>query len=162
VDRARLTPAGIGPHPVRSTVADDLDVTVEVGAVDADAGMRGERGQRLRRRMSVLVVLARRDDRDGRPRGVEQPRRRRRVRAVVADLQQVDRPETATPDERRLDRGLGVTGKQRAEPAVAQEHDHRPVVDVAVGQRGRCIRLGGVEHLDRGRPVERKHLARAR
>jgi hypothetical protein len=144
-----------------TTVADDLDVPVEIGAVDADAGMGGERGQRLRGGMAVLVALARRDDRQGRTRGVEQPRGGRRVRAVVADLQQVDRPKSAAGDERRLDRRFGITGEKRGEPAVAQEQDHRTVVDVAFGQRRGRVGRGRVNHLERGCLVEREHVAGA-
>jgi len=74
--------------------------------------------------MPVLVALARRDDRDARSNGVEQPRRGRRGGAVVPDLEKVDRRKQAAIQQRRLDRRLGVTGEQRAEAAVAEHHHH--------------------------------------
>jgi hypothetical protein len=68
----------------------------------------------------------------------------------MPDLQQVDRTEATAADERGLDRGLGVAGEECAEPTVPQEHHHRPVVDVALGQRARCIGFVGIDDLERG------------
>jgi hypothetical protein len=136
VDRPLRTPGSVaGPHPVRSAVGDELDVAVEVGAEDSDPALGGQGGQRFRGRMAVLVVDAGRDHRDAGPRRSHEGGRRRRVGAVVADLEQIDGWDRPAGQQRGFDGRFGVAGEDRGEAAVADEHHHRPIVDVALGQR---------------------------
>jgi hypothetical protein len=67
---------------------------------------------------------------------------------VVSDLEEVDRRKQAALEQRRLDRRLGVAGEQRAEPAVAEHHHDRPVVDVALRQRRGRIGPCRVDDID--------------
>ncbi len=120
-----------------------------------------EGGERLRRGVPVLVVDPGGDDRDAGTNGLEELGGRRRVRAVVPDLEQVDRPERATRDQRRLDRCLRVAGEERPERAVADLEHHRSVVDVAIGEGRARIGVAGVHDAQRGRRVERDLCARA-
>ena len=151
-------PARIGPDLEGRPVGHDLDVAIEVGPED---GHVREGGERLRRGMPVLVVDSGGDDRDTRTEGVEKLGDRRRMRPVVPDLEQVDRPERPTRDQRRLDRCLGVAAEERAEGAVADLEHHRSVVDVAVGEGSARIGVGGVEDAQDGRRVEGDVGARA-
>ncbi len=75
--RVAGSPAAIGPNPVGVTIGHELDVAVQVRAIHANAGSGGERSQRLGRGVTVLVALARRDDRNARPGRVKQGGRRR-------------------------------------------------------------------------------------
>jgi hypothetical protein len=84
--------------------------------------------------VAVLVVDAGTDERDRRVGGRQELGGRRGVRAVVADLEHVDRADLAARDERRLDRHLRIPSEQCAEPTVPKLDHHRAVVDVAVGQ----------------------------
>ena len=127
--------------------------------MDADPGMRRQGGERLRRRVAVLVVVAGGDDGERRPDRLEQAQSGGGVRAVMSDLEHVDRPQNAATDERCLHRRLGVAGQQRRESGMAQYEHDRAVVDVALRQRGRCIGLRGEQDLERGRRIQRQHLA---
>jgi hypothetical protein len=71
-----------------------------------------------------------------------------RLRAVVADLQQVDVGQQRTCGEQRLDGSLGVAGQQRAESATAQQHDERSVVDVVLEEWRGSVRDARVKDLD--------------
>ena len=132
MDRPRVVPARTGTDPVGPPIADDLDVSREIGAVDGDRAIGGQGGQRLGSRVTVLVVMAGGDHRHGWPGGVEQARRRGRMGAVMPDFEHVDRPQDAAADERFLDRRLGVAGQQCRESAVPQEEHDRSVVDVTL------------------------------
>ncbi len=76
----------------------------------------------------------------------------------MADLEDIDRCQQPASQERLLDGPLGVTGEQRLEAAVAEEHDDGAVVDVTFRKRRRRIGIVGVEHLERGRSVEPDRL----
>jgi hypothetical protein len=78
---------------------------------------------------------------------------------VVPHLQDVDRREQAALQQPTLDRGLGVTGQQRAERAEAQHADHRGIVDVVVGERPGGIGRGGIEEGEARRVPQRVALA---
>jgi hypothetical protein len=78
---------------------------------------------------------------------------------VVPDLEDVDARDEPAADQKSLDRTLRITGQQCREPAVADENDDRSIVDVALGKGACRIRLGRVEHLDRGGLVERDRLS---
>ena len=80
----------------------DLDRAVRVGAVRPARELM-EPLDRRRRRVPVRVAGARRHDRDARPNGLEEFRRRRGARPVVRDLQQV---------HRAAGRGRGARGRR--------------------------------------------------
>lgn len=80
----------------------------------------------------------------------------------MSDLEQVHDRKDAASDEHCLDRRLGVAGEEGGEPTVAQDHHHRAVVDVALGERRGRIGLGGIEDLDRRRGIEREDRAGSR
>ncbi len=81
---------------------------------------------------------------------------------MVPDLEHVDGRQEATLEQHGLDGGLRVAGQQCGECAVAKEHHHRAVVDIAFRQ-GRCrVDVGRVQDLDPGRLVERELLAGTR
>ena len=149
--RNGAVPARIGPDLEGRPVGRDLDVAVEVGSED---GHVREGGERLRCGMPVLVVDPDGDDRDARTNGVEKLGGRRRVRAVVPDLEQVDPPERPTRDQRRLDRCLRVAREERPERAMVDLEHHRSVVDVAVGEGSARIGVRRVEDAQEGRRVE--------
>ena len=112
----------------------DLDAPVKVGPIRVDRAL-AQPLERLGRGMAVVVVGARRDDGHARADRVEQRRRRGRSRAMVGDLEQVDRRQ-ATREERRVHVLLEVAREQESEPAgLAQEHD-RGVVDALAIRRG--------------------------
>ncbi|HEX7195394.1 MAG TPA: hypothetical protein VF364_01025, partial [Candidatus Limnocylindria bacterium] len=77
----------------------------------------------------------------------------------MPDLEQVDRRKDPSVDEDGLDRRLGIPGQQRVEPAVAEEHDQRAVVDVALRQGSRRIGVGGIQDLDGRGPIQHELLA---
>lgn len=99
-------------------------------------------------RMAVLVVEPRRDDGHGWARGRQERGRAARVRAVVADLQDLHRSQHAPLREEALDGGLRVPGQQGVERAVPQQDDDRGVVDVALGQWPRRVGGGGKQDLE--------------
>jgi hypothetical protein len=147
VHRSGGHPPGIGANRERSTICGDLDVAVEIGA---QYGSARQGGQRFRGRMPVLVAGARRDDGDGRPRRIQEPRRGGRGGAVMPDLEDVHGRHQPAADEEGLDRSLRITGQQRGELAVADEDDDRSIVDVALGKRGCRIGLSRVQDFDVG------------
>jgi hypothetical protein len=104
--------------------------------------------------MAVLVAGTGRDDGHAGPRRCQQLRRRRRLGAVVTDLEHVDRRNQAALEEQPLDGRLGVPGQQRGEAAVAQERDDRAIVDIAFGQRQARIGFGRVDDLQARGSVE--------
>ena len=102
----------------------DLDRPVLVRPVHARAA-RSEAAQRRARRVAVLVVRARRDDRDPRPHRVEERLRRRGRAPVVGDLENVDTREAAG-EQRRVDPLLDVARQQEPAPVgLAEQHDRR-------------------------------------
>jgi hypothetical protein len=107
----RRRPSVIGPHPEEGAIGEDFDVALQVGPEDRDPRARRERREGLRRRVSVLVTHPRGDDRDRWMDGVDESRRGRRVRPMVADLQHVDRLEHAAGCQDRLDRRFGIAGQ---------------------------------------------------
>ncbi len=60
---------------------------------------------------------------------------------MMADLQDVDRAQTATRDESGFDRCLGVSGHQGGELTERELQHDRSVVDVALGEGCRYIGL---------------------
>ena len=80
----------------------------------------------------------------------------------MADLEEVDRRDRASADERRLDRGLRVASEQGREARMAEQQHDRAVVDVALREWCGCIDHGRVDDLDRGGSVEREPLPGAR
>ena len=81
---------------------------------------------------------------------------------MVADLQHIDDEECPPAHEDCLDGCFGIPGKQRGEPAIANQHDHRSVVDVALGERRSRIGLRRVHDLDRGGRIEHETLTGSR
>lgn len=115
--------------------------------------------QRLRRRVAVIVVGARRDDGDAGAQGVQQRRGRGGSRAVVGDLEDVDGRE-APREERRIHVLLDVAREQEPQPAgLAEQHDRGVVDALAIGWRpgrdGSGIRPQDAE----ADPVERQSVA---
>jgi hypothetical protein len=96
---------------VDTAIGLDLDVAVEIGAKHADLRAAAKGRQRLTGRMAVLVALARRDHRHGRPSRVEQSRCGRGVGSVVPDLEEVDARQQPARRHGRLDRCLGIAGE---------------------------------------------------
>jgi len=78
----------------------------------------------------------------------------------MADLEKIDRRQQVARDQGCLHRCLRIPGQQGREAAMAQQEHDRSVVDVAIRERCCRIRIGGVEHLDRGGCVERHDLPR--
>jgi hypothetical protein len=79
----------LGPHRDGRGVEGDVDRAVEIRAKRADAPLP-EPIEELRCGMPVVVVRPDADARDRRSRGVEERLARRRPRAVMGDLQDVD------------------------------------------------------------------------
>ena len=73
--RSGRVPSTRRAHAVGDAIGLDLDVSVEIGPEDGQAGPRREGGQRLGSRMAVLVARPVRDERYGWLRRVEQSRR---------------------------------------------------------------------------------------
>lgn len=100
------------PNAYRRAVERHLDRPVGIGSI----GLARELVQSLdrrRRRMAVRVAEAGRHDSDGRPDGLQEWARARRLRAVMCNLQEVDLREAAG-EELRIDALLDVTGEQEA------------------------------------------------
>jgi len=85
-------------------------------------------------RMPIVIPDPGRDERSTRTSDVQEDRAGARVGAVVADLQHVDRAQEPALRKQCLDRHLRVTGEQGRESAVAEQPDHRCIVDVALWQ----------------------------
>jgi len=113
----------------------ELDAPIRVRPQDArPTGL--DPGDRRRRRVSVRIAEAGRDDRDAGTGCGEERLGRGRARAVVGDLQDLDcgqRPR----EERRVDLLLDVAGQEEAVArSLAEEHD-RDVVDARPAVRRR-------------------------
>jgi hypothetical protein len=106
------------PDVPRRGVRDDLHVTVQVRPEDRRGVDIGERRQRLGGRVSVLVPGACRDHGDRRPGPGEEFGAARRARAVVTDLEQLDRSHQLALHEGPLDRFLGVACQEGVEGTV--------------------------------------------
>lgn len=81
---------------------------------------------------------------------------------MVPDLQHVDGAHPSAGQQPLLDRRLRVAREQGGEPVVAHDQHDRGVVDVVVGERGRRLGGGRVEHLDGGPGTQAEPIARAR
>jgi hypothetical protein len=114
-------------HAERSAVERHLDRPVRVRSI-GPPGQLAEPFEGVGRRVAVRVPGARRDDRDPGPDRLEELARRRGPRAVMRDLQQVDRRK-ASGDELRIDPFLDVPREQEAVATDFAEKDDRDVVD---------------------------------
>jgi len=92
---------------------------MEVRPKYRDVGMGSQRGQGFGRGVTVLVAYPRRDNGGGRADRFQEPERRRRVRAVMTDFEQVDERQEAALDQHVLDWSLGIAGEERGEAAMA-------------------------------------------
>jgi len=112
----------------------DLDGPVAIGPVRSP-GDRLESGDRRRRRVTVRIAEAGRDNGHLRPDRVEEGLGARGLRAVVRDLQELD-TRKAAGEELGIDALLDVAGEQEAVRTEAAEQDDRHVVDrgAAVGR----------------------------
>ena len=117
-----------------------------------------ERVQRLRRRVPVVVVLARRGDRDP---GPEPPQEVEVLEPapVVRDLEHVGPQPRPGARQRHLRLGLDVAGQQDADAADRHQQHHRGVVGTVVRRhpRRRPERLQGDVPDDPGGAVRRHH-----
>jgi hypothetical protein len=145
-------------HAIGHAIRLELDVAIEVGPEDRHALMGRQSGERLRRRVTVLVAGTGRDDSHRRPGRVEQSERRRRPRAVMADLEEIDHGDRPTCQQRCLDGGLGIPCQQGREAAVREEQHDRSVVDVTLGKRRGGFGGARIEHRQRRGAIERDSL----
>ena len=79
----------------------------------------------------------------------------------MADLEQVHDRHDSASDEHCLDRRFGVAGEEGHKAAVAQDHHHRAVVNVALGKRRNGVRTGGVDDLEGRGGIQGEGLLRA-
>ena len=112
---------------VAGPVERDLDRPVRVGPV-RPAGQLVQPIERRRRRVAVRIAGARRDDGDPRTHRLEEWPRARGARAVVRDLEQVDRGEPSL-EQLRIDALLDVAGEQEPMAGDLAQQDDRDVVD---------------------------------
>jgi hypothetical protein len=127
-------------NPHRGPLEDHLDAAVPVGSI----GPLGDRVEPLDRRwcrVAVRIARARRRHRDPRPDRLEERFGGCGLRAVVGDLEEVDRGKPAREKD-RVDVLLDVTREQEpVRPDLAKQH-HGDVVDPgsAVGRLARhCV-----------------------
>jgi len=77
----------------------------------------------------------------------------------MSDLEKVHARQRPAGDQRGFDGCFGVPGEEGREAPVADDHDHRSVVDVAFRERGGGIGLSRVEDLHRGGGIQHDPLA---
>ncbi len=133
-------------HPGRTEGRDDRAVEIR----PEHTGTRcDEPIERRRRGVSIRVPRASRGHRDSRPYCIDERLRRRRLAAVVCDLQEVE-PRESLLEQRRVDRLLDVARQQHPVRTHGAQQDDRDVVDPgpAVGRLGRHMAADGPQHAE--------------